>query len=171
MKICRLRMKLNIIIIMAGPTIGPATRSGGWSRYRRDMITASIDRKIALTEQINQSHFRSSMKDVTGYTIQATDGEIGEVHDFIVDDEPWVILLYDCLDTGNWWPGKRSWWHRHGSPTWTGRTRKFISTCHAKRSKVGRSSIPTGSIVPMSKSSITTTGKKTIGGVDLGSEL
>jgi sporulation protein YlmC with PRC-barrel domain len=71
----------------------------------QDMITASIDRKIALTEQINQSHLRS-MKDVTGYTIQATDGEIGEVHDFIVDDEPWVIR-YMIVDTGNWWPGKK----------------------------------------------------------------
>ena len=71
----------------------------------QDMITASIDRKIALTEQINQSHLRS-MKDVTGYTIQATDGEIGEVHDFIVDDEPWVIR-YMIVDTGSWWPGKK----------------------------------------------------------------
>jgi len=32
-----------------------------------------------------------SMKDVTGYTIQATDGEIGHVDDFIIDDETWVI--------------------------------------------------------------------------------
>jgi len=71
----------------------------------RDMITEGIDRKIALTEEINRSHLRST-KDVTGYAIQATDGEIGHVDDFLVDDESWVIR-YMIADTGNWWPGKK----------------------------------------------------------------
>jgi hypothetical protein len=43
---------------------------------------------------------------VTGYAIQAVDGEIGHVDDFIVDDETWEIR-YLVVDTGNWWPGKR----------------------------------------------------------------
>lgn len=71
----------------------------------RDMVDASIERKIELTEQINRSHLRS-MKDVTGYIIQATDGEIGQVDDFIVDDEPWVIR-YMIIDTRKWLPGKK----------------------------------------------------------------
>lgn len=50
-------------------------------------------------------HLRSS-KDVTGYNIQANDGEIGHVDDFIIDDETWAIR-YLIIDTKNWWPGKK----------------------------------------------------------------
>ena len=59
----------------------------------RDLIAEGMDRKIALTEEVNQSHLRS-MKDVTEYSIQATDGEIGQVDDFIVDDDAWNDSLY-----------------------------------------------------------------------------
>jgi hypothetical protein len=50
-------------------------------------------------------HLRST-KDVTGRTIEARDGEIGHVSDFVVDDEDWVIR-YLIADTRNWWPGKK----------------------------------------------------------------
>ena len=50
-------------------------------------------------------HLRST-KDVTGRTIQARDGEIGHVSDFVVDDEVWAIR-YVIVDTRNWWPGKK----------------------------------------------------------------
>jgi hypothetical protein len=39
-------------------------------------------------------------------TIQAADGEIGHVEDFIIDDETWAIR-YLAIDTRNWWPGKK----------------------------------------------------------------
>lgn len=71
----------------------------------REVIAEGIDRKIALTEELNQSHLRS-VNDVTGYSIQATDGEIGHVDDFLVDDESWTIR-YMIVDTRNWWPGKK----------------------------------------------------------------
>jgi hypothetical protein len=47
-----------------------------------------------------------STHDVTGHRIQASDGEIGHVKDFIIDDETWAIR-YLVIDTGNWWPGKK----------------------------------------------------------------
>jgi len=47
-----------------------------------------------------------STKDVTGYSIQARDGEIGHVNDFIIDDETWAIR-YLVIDTRSWWVGKR----------------------------------------------------------------
>jgi uncharacterized protein YrrD len=50
-------------------------------------------------------HLRSA-KDVSGHSIQATDEKIGEVDDFIVDDENWTIR-YFIIDTGNWLPGKK----------------------------------------------------------------
>ena len=51
------------------------------------------------------SHLRSTA-DVTGYDIQASDGSIGHVEDFIFDDESWTIR-YLVVDTVNWWPGGR----------------------------------------------------------------
>lgn len=50
-------------------------------------------------------HLRSSTK-VTGYNIEATDGSIGHVKDFIFDDASWAIR-YLVIDTRNWWPGGR----------------------------------------------------------------
>ena len=50
-------------------------------------------------------HLRST-SDVSGYHIQAADGDIGHVEDFIIDDETWAIR-YLIIDTQNWWPGKK----------------------------------------------------------------
>jgi len=50
-------------------------------------------------------HLRST-NNVTGHHIQALDGEIGHVEDFIIDDETWAIR-YLIVDTHNWWPGKK----------------------------------------------------------------
>ncbi|MDD2475059.1 MAG: PRC-barrel domain-containing protein [Dysgonamonadaceae bacterium] len=50
-------------------------------------------------------HLRST-KDVTGHDIQATDGEIGHVEDFIIDDATWAIR-YLVIDTKKWWGGKK----------------------------------------------------------------
>jgi uncharacterized protein YrrD len=47
-----------------------------------------------------------STHDVSGHNVQATDGEIGHVEDFIVDDQTWAIR-YLIIDTRNWWPGKK----------------------------------------------------------------
>lgn len=43
---------------------------------------------------------------VTGYNIKATDGEIGDVEDFIINDKTWAIDFIE-VDTGNWFPGKK----------------------------------------------------------------
>lgn len=48
-------------------------------------------------------HLRSAAA-VTGYHIRATDGEIGHVDSFLVDDEGWDFL-YLVIDTRNWWLG------------------------------------------------------------------
>jgi hypothetical protein len=48
----------------------------------------------------------SSTHAVNGYAIQAEDGGIGHVDDFIIDDETWAIR-YLVIDTRNWLPGKK----------------------------------------------------------------
>jgi hypothetical protein len=47
-----------------------------------------------------------STHDVNGHHVQASDGEIGHVEEFIIDDEMWAIR-YLVIDTRNWWPGKK----------------------------------------------------------------
>ena len=50
-------------------------------------------------------HLRS-IREVSGYHIQASDGEIGHVEEFIVDDTDWLIR-YMVIDTRNWLPGRK----------------------------------------------------------------
>jgi uncharacterized protein YrrD len=47
-----------------------------------------------------------SVFEVIGYHIDAIDGEIGHVEDFMFDNEDWR-LRYLIVDTSNWWFGKR----------------------------------------------------------------
>jgi len=51
------------------------------------------------------AHLRST-QEVSGYNIQAEDGELGHVEDFIIDDETWAVR-YLLINTRNWWPGKK----------------------------------------------------------------
>jgi hypothetical protein len=47
-----------------------------------------------------------SAREVIGYYIEAVDGDIGHVDDFLVDDREWAVR-YMIAATRNWWPGKR----------------------------------------------------------------
>jgi uncharacterized protein YrrD len=47
-----------------------------------------------------------STHDVSGHHVEAVDGEIGHVDDFIIDDETWAIR-YLIVDTHDWLPGKK----------------------------------------------------------------
>jgi hypothetical protein len=67
-------------------------------------IEAQAKRK-ASGEQLDDPHLRST-REVIGYHIQATDGEIGHVEDLIASDEHWAIH-YLVIDTRNWLPGRK----------------------------------------------------------------
>ncbi len=61
------------------------------------------------SELENRTPWGSSLHgthDVSGHRIQALDGEIGHVVDFLLDEETWAIR-YLVVDTRNLWPGKR----------------------------------------------------------------
>jgi hypothetical protein len=51
-------------------------------------------------------HHVRSTKEISGYHIRATDGDIGHVHDFVVDDGAWTVR-YLIIDTRNWIPGRK----------------------------------------------------------------
>jgi len=52
----------------------------------------------------DDKHLQST-KAVTGYAIQATDGEIGSVSGFMVDDKSWAVREL-VVEAGHWYSGK-----------------------------------------------------------------
>ena len=88
--------------IMAGRCIGAAHTSGD------HIPTLCVTVKNGGNSKVRKrgiAHLRST-HDVSGHHIQAVDGEIGHVEDFIIDDETWAIR-YLIINTRNWWPGKK----------------------------------------------------------------
>ena len=81
---------------------------GIWGRGAvPQLLSKSTTRATATMEASEKpSHNLRSVGEVTGYRIQATDGEIGHVEDFIVDDLTWTIR-YLVVDTKNWLPGRK----------------------------------------------------------------
>ena len=57
----------------------------------------------AVRHESDDPHLRSCMA-VAGYHIHATDGDIGHVQGFLVEDGTWAIC-YLIVDTSNWWFG------------------------------------------------------------------
>lgn len=61
-----------------------------------------------------------TMKDLEGYAIQATDGEIGHVKDVYFDDQRWVVR-YLVVETGSWLASRKVLISPFaiGQPDWT----------------------------------------------------
>jgi hypothetical protein len=67
----------------------------------------------APAETSEETRIRST-HEVTGYAIEASDGNIGHVEDFLISPDDWTIG-YVIVDTRNWLPGGRKvlvspWW-------------------------------------------------------------
>jgi uncharacterized protein YrrD len=60
-----------------------------------------IPTRAAQADAPADTHLRST-REVEGYRLEATNGRIGHVSDFIFDDEAWVIR-YLAIDTRKWW--------------------------------------------------------------------
>lgn len=80
---------------MAGPIGGPMPTAP------RTVLRPEIRR----TQEPENPHLRAS-GEVQGYGIHAIDGELGEVHDLIIDDRDWKVR-YLVVDTRKWLPGKK----------------------------------------------------------------
>lgn len=76
-----------------------------WGAYPYIVRDGNTMKEAPHGEQTWDPHLRST-NEVIGYHIQANDGEIGHVEDFIIDDETWTIR-YLVISTQNWWPGKQ----------------------------------------------------------------
>jgi uncharacterized protein YrrD len=76
-----------------------------WGAY--PTIARGQEKRIELLKNEKAwDHNLRSTCDVRGHVIQAADGEIGHVDDFIIDDDTWAIR-YLVIDTRNFWPGKK----------------------------------------------------------------
>ena len=69
-------------------------------------IAGSAREHIADSRRNDDDPHLRSIEAVTGYHIHASDGEIGHVEDFLIEDADWSIR-YLVVDTKNWWPGKK----------------------------------------------------------------
>lgn len=86
---------------------GPAmAEMGGYPGVLAEqrMASAIAEEEALRPERGEDSHLRSVIV-VKGYHLHATDGEIGHVESFLIDDD-WVIR-YLVVDTSNWWGGRR----------------------------------------------------------------
>lgn len=76
-----------------------------WGAYPSIIRDSKKWKGFAQQEKKWDPNLRST-NEVSGYNIQAKDGEIGHIDDFIIDDEIWAIR-YLIVDTKNWLPGKK----------------------------------------------------------------
>lgn len=93
----------------------------GWPPYWESSIVGVpllMPGDETLAEPVSEPenpHLRDS-GEVIGYHLHARDGELGRVHDLIVDDQDWTIR-YFVVDTRTWLPGKKVLI----APTWINR--------------------------------------------------
>ena len=84
---------------------GPAPYPSALSATDLAAIDADIEAEQDRASAQGDEHLRST-REVIGYHIQASDGELGHVDDFLLDLESWA-LRYLVIDTGNWWFGNK----------------------------------------------------------------
>jgi len=65
----------------------------------------AVSQDASDTKRRDDPNLRSS-RHVTGYRIHASNGEIGHVSDFMVNDIDWTLCNL-VVDTGEWLPGKK----------------------------------------------------------------
>lgn len=77
----------------------------GYAPVPRELFSPPAEAKKAAQEQSRDPRLRSS-REVIGYRVQAADGRIGHIEDFLFDLADWSIQFLE-LDTRNWIGGKK----------------------------------------------------------------
>ncbi len=86
------------------PWVGASLDPAGTGAPIDNSVAREIEGRIDEERESADVHLRSC-DDVVGYEILATDGSIGEVDEFVFDDQNWAIR-YLVVDTRKWLPGK-----------------------------------------------------------------
>jgi hypothetical protein len=79
----------------------PYWRVGTWA-----WVSGGAQAMEASSERTEGDPHLRSTREVNGYHIQATDGEIGHVADFFIEATLWTIR-YVLVDTRDWLPGRK----------------------------------------------------------------
>jgi stress response protein YsnF len=85
------------------PGLAEARARSAEQQLTHEQTTSSRTNATAVARR--ETHLRSA-REVMNYGIEASDGQIGHVEDFIVDCGSWAIR-YMVVDTRNWLPGKK----------------------------------------------------------------
>ena len=86
-----------------GRNVGHERFSRCAAAYRRPFPNEKTNAAESHDERVDP-HLRSTQA-MSGYHIQASDGTIGHVSDFIMDDKSWAIRQL-VVETGHWFSGK-----------------------------------------------------------------
>jgi sporulation protein YlmC with PRC-barrel domain len=84
--------------------LGPGMAAG--SAAEAPMVPPGLDEEIGREEEElseEEAHLRSAAE-MIGYGILAQDGDIGQVDDFLVEEEDWSIQSL-VVETSSWWSG------------------------------------------------------------------
>jgi len=92
-------------LYMGGPGYLGGYMGGNMAKPPLSESRRQLERIDDAQREHDDPHLRS-IEAVSGYHIHASDGEIGHVEDFLVNDSDWR-LHYLVVDTRNWWPGKK----------------------------------------------------------------
>ena len=88
------------------PYSGLAQYPGSTSiREQRELVDKDFVAAERARHRNDDPNLRSC-KEVIGYHIHASDGEIGHVESLLVDEKSWAIR-YVVVNTSNWWLGKK----------------------------------------------------------------
>jgi len=85
--------------------MSPGYVEQGLTRRERERDEEAYRRAERDRRRNEDPHLRSC-NEVHGYHLKASDGEIGHVEGFLIDDETWAIR-YLVVNTSNWWLGHK----------------------------------------------------------------
>jgi hypothetical protein len=79
--------------------------SGLWGAgFYPDILQGGLARQTGSQGHAHDDHHLRSGNDVMRYYVHASDGDIGHVQGFLVDESSWAIR-YIIVNTSNWWLG------------------------------------------------------------------
>jgi len=80
-----------------------------WEKHPQDyfpkIIMPTETKSVMSYDDIEGSHLRST-NEIAGYHMQSSDGEIGYIEDFMIDEQAWAIR-YTVINAHSWLPGHK----------------------------------------------------------------
>ena len=77
----------------------------GFGGYSPPPEISAIAEEAKEEQRLRDDPHLQSTQGVTGYAIEASDGTIGHVRDFLAEETSWVIQHFE-VETGHWYAGK-----------------------------------------------------------------